>query len=256
MIHLVPTRHARPLSRAATARRRFRLDLIESAPRPWRPLLLREVLGVGTMTLALSCTVAVQAWKPEWVAMPTEELEIARFLAPITKRTAPPPREERIEFVGIGGATANSSLTMIADGDTRRATAVNSSEAKGDQTIIEEAADGEPLRAYTEVEVDSVAIPDPNGEAPIYPPMLLKLGVEGVVMASFVVDSTGHADVNTFHLLQDADPEFVAAVKNALSRMRYRPAMFGGRRVNQLAEQRFSFRITPQSPPPNTPGRG
>lgn len=236
--------------------RRFRLDLLESSPRPWRPLLLREALGVGTMTLALSCTVAVQTWKPEWVALPTEELQIARFLSPITKRIAPPPREERIEFVGIGGAVANSTLTMSANGDTRLATSVNSSQAKGDQTIIEEAANGEPVRAYTEVEVDSVAIPDPNGEAPIYPPALLKMGVEGVVTASFVVDSTGRADVNSFHLLQDADPEFVAAVRSALARMRYRPAMFGGRRVNQLAEQRFSFRITPKQPAPPTPGRG
>jgi hypothetical protein len=62
--------------------------------------------------------------------------------------------------------------------------------------------------------------------------------------------------VNSFHLLQDADPEFVAAVRSALARMRYRPAMFGGRRVNQLAEQRFSFRIAPKPPAPPTPGRG
>jgi protein TonB len=230
--------------------RRFRLHLVESAPRPWRPLLLREGLGAGTMVLALSCTVAVQAWKPEWVKLPADELEIARFLAPITKRTAPPPREEKVEFVGIGGLQASSSLVPSADGDARRATSVNSSQAKGAETIVQEAADGEPLKAYTEVEVDSIAIPDPNGEAPIYPPTLLKMGIEGVVMASFVVDSTGHADVNTFHLLQDADPEFVTAVKTALGRMRYRPAMFGGKRVNQLAEQRFSFRINPKPPMP------
>ncbi len=229
---------------------RFRLRLLESAPRPWRPLLVREGLGAGTMVFALSCTVAVQAWKPEWVRMPTEELQIARFLAPITKRTAPPPREEKLEFVGIGGLVASSSLTVTADGDARRATSVNSSQAQGAETIIQEASDGEPLKAYTEVEVDSVAIPDPNGEAPVYPPTLLKMGIEGVVMASFVVDSTGRADVNTFHLLQDADPEFVTAVKTALGRMRYRPAMFGGKRVNQLAEQRFSFRISAKPPKP------
>jgi protein TonB len=229
---------------------RFRLRLLESNPRPWRPLLLREGLGAGTMVLALSCTVAVQAWKPEWVRMPTEELQIARFLAPITKRTAPPPREEKLEFIGIGGLAASSSLTVTADGDARRPTSVNSSQAKGAETIVQEASDGEPLKAYTEVEVDSVAIPDPNGEAPIYPPTLLKMGIEGVVMASFVVDSTGRADVNTFHLLQDADPEFVTAVKTALGRMRYRPAMFGGKRVNQLAEQRFSFRLAPRKPVP------
>lgn len=229
---------------------RFRLRLLESAPRPWRPLLVREGLGAGTMVFALSCTVAVQAWKPEWVRMPTEELQIARFLAPITKRTAPPPREEKLEFVGIGGLVASSSLTVTADGDARRATSVNSSQAQGAETIIQEASDGEPLKAYTEVEVDSVAIPDPNGEAPVYPPTLLKMGIEGVVMASFVVDSTGRADVNTFHLLQDADPEFVTAVKTALGRMRYRPAMFGGKRVNQLAEQRFSFRISAKPPIP------
>lgn len=230
--------------------RRFRLHLVESAPRPWRPLLLKETVGAGTMVFALSCTVAVQAWKPEWVRMPTEELQIARFLAPITKRTAPPPREEKVEFVGIGGLQASSSLTVTADGDARRPTSVNSSQAKGAETIVQEAADGEPLKAYTEVEVDSVAIPDPNGEAPIYPPTLLKLGIEGAVIASFVVDSTGRADVTTFHLLQDADPEFVSAVKTALARMRYRPAMFGGKRVNQLAEQRFSFRLAPKKPVP------
>lgn len=234
--------------------RQFHLRLIESSPRPWRPLVLREGLGAGSLFLALSCTVAVQAWKPEWVKMPTEELQIARFLAPITKRTAPPPREERLEFVGLGGMQISSALTQIADGDTRLATSVNSSQAKGEQTVVQEASTAEPVQAYTEVEVDSVAIPDPNGEAPVYPPVLLKLGVEGVVMASFVVDSTGRADVNTFHLLQEADPEFVAAVRNALSRMRYRPAVFGGRKVNQLAEQRFSFKITPK--PPEAPVKG
>ena len=227
--------------------RRFRLDLIESAPRSWQPLLLREGLGVGTIALAVSCTVAVQTWKPELTQVPSRELVIARFLAPITRHSAPPPREERIQFVGLGGTVASASITPPGDGDRQRATPVNSSQAKGQETIVDVADQGDPMRAFTEIEVDSVAIPDPNGEAPVYPPALLKMGIEGAVMASFVVDSTGHADVNTFQLLAAADPEFVAAVKNALGRMRYRPAMINGRHVNQLAEQRFSFRLAPKT---------
>jgi hypothetical protein len=59
------------------------------------------------------------------------------------------------------------------------------------------------------------------------------------------VDSTGYADTLTMQVLEKVDPQFVSAVRAALPRMKYKAAMFAGRRVNQLVQQAFVFRIQP-----------
>lgn len=229
-------------TRRRTTSRRF--ALLESQRRSVGRAVVRELLGGSVVSALVAGIVVVQAWHGPAAPLP-DDSSIARWLAPVNRAQTPPPREERLEFVGLGGSHASTGLPVPPTGDARRATAVNSSGAKGLAAVVQDASSKEELKAYTAVEVDSAAILDPESEAPVYPPELLKLGVEGVVMARFVVDSSGHADVTTFELLADSDPEFVAAVRLALPNMRYRPAVFDGRRVNQLAEQRFSFRVKP-----------
>ncbi len=79
----------------------------------------------------------------------------------------------------------------------------------------------------------------------VYPEMLRSAQVEGTVMASFVVDTSGYADMSTFTVLHSDHELFSNAVRRALARIRYRPAEVGGRKVKQLVQQPFQFSLNP-----------
>jgi protein TonB len=74
--------------------------------------------------------------------------------------------------------------------------------------------------------------------------MLQSAGLEGDVRAQFVVDTLGRVEQGSFRVLQTSHDLFAAAVREALSRARFKPAEVGGRRVRQLVEQSFTFRIS------------
>ena len=83
--------------------------------------------------------------------------------------------------------------------------------------------------------------------APIYPSELLATGTEGMVQATYVVDTTGRVDTATIKVKLSDDPRFTESVRVALGGMRFRPAKRAGKTVRQLVEQRFRFQITPPS---------
>lgn len=93
-------------------------------------------------------------------------------------------------------------------------------------------------------EVDRAAAPRPGAPAPVYPPGLQAAGIEGVVSVEFVVDSAGRADERHIRVLSSDYPAFSAAARAVIVRTRYFPAEAHGRRVAQLVEQSFVFRIT------------
>jgi protein TonB len=97
---------------------------------------------------------------------------------------------------------------------------------------------------YLDFQVEKQAEMAGGQEGPKYPEVLRTAGLEGTVEAMFVVDTTGHADMNTFKVSNsDANQLFVKAVKDALSRLKYYPAEIGGRKVRQLVSQSFNFTI-------------
>lgn len=96
---------------------------------------------------------------------------------------------------------------------------------------------------FTIAQVDSAVTVDPTSAAPVYPPALQKLGVEGSVMVRYVVDSLGHADLSTLQIIRSSRIEFAIAVREALPNMRFTPARMGTKAVPQLVEQPFNFRI-------------
>ena len=59
----------------------------------------------------------------------------------------------------------------------------------------------------------------------------------------FVVRSDGKADMDSFKVLKSTNELFTQAVKNALVRMHFSPAMIGGKPVNQLVQQSFQFAV-------------
>lgn len=96
---------------------------------------------------------------------------------------------------------------------------------------------------FSILDVDTVARAQ-NSAAPAYPLKLLDAHVTGSVSARYVVDTTGFADTASFLVLKATHPEFVAAVREALPYMRFKPAKIGPIKVRQLVEQQFSFKIT------------
>jgi protein TonB len=84
----------------------------------------------------------------------------------------------------------------------------------------------------------------PGSASPRYPEALRMAGVEGHVVAQFVVDVDGRVDAGTVRLVGSDNALFDEAVRVALVRMRFAPAEIGGRRVRQLVEMPFVFALS------------
>jgi TonB family protein len=96
---------------------------------------------------------------------------------------------------------------------------------------------------FSILEVDSSVARYPGSAAPAYPLALLREGVQGSVTTQYVVDTSGYADTSSLKVLRSSHPDFTASVRSALPYMRFFPAKVGDKRVRQLVEQEFSFRI-------------
>lgn len=99
-----------------------------------------------------------------------------------------------------------------------------------------------PNQTFFEFQIEEPAAPL-NNVQPVYPAELRDAGTTGRVVAQFVVDTAGMAEVSTFRVLESAHPQFTAAIRAALPEMRFTPARVGGKRVRQLMQQPFVFDI-------------
>jgi protein TonB len=99
-------------------------------------------------------------------------------------------------------------------------------------------------QTYFEFQVEKQVQAMPGNTAPRYPDMLRSANVEGEVLAQFVVDTTGRADMSSFKVLKETHALFTQAVKTALPNMKFYPAEVGGRKVKQLVQMPFQFNLT------------
>src|SRR6185312_5906134 len=81
---------------------------------------------------------------------------------------------------------------------------------------------------YAPAEVDVPAKVIDDGIAPHYPDALRPLGLGGIVIAQFVIDTSGRADTTSVLTDGSNQPLFIAAVHEALARMHFTPARKGG----------------------------
>jgi len=95
----------------------------------------------------------------------------------------------------------------------------------------------------TEIEVDSAVKRYEWSAAPDYPITLLRQNIEGGAFVIYVVDTLGMADTASMKVINATHEEFVQAVREAMPKMRFRPAILGGYKVRQLVQQNFSFKI-------------
>ena len=95
---------------------------------------------------------------------------------------------------------------------------------------------------YMEFQVEK-AVEKIGGDAPDYPESLKSSGIEGTVLAQFVVNESGRYEPGTLKILESSNPQFTAAVKDALPRIRFSAAQIGGKKVQQLVQMPFQFNI-------------
>ena len=100
---------------------------------------------------------------------------------------------------------------------------------------------GAPLRA-DQVEKQVGVIP--GNTPPRYPDVLRSSGVEGQVIAEFVVDEQGRAEEGSLRFVHSDNQLFEDAVRVALRRMRFVPAEVGGMKVRQLVQMPFVFTLS------------
>jgi TonB family protein len=169
------------------------------------------------------------------------------YIPPPDRPATPPGGRETVHYVtlaqGLGAGPGPSTL------DARRpiGTPEQSREAGSEHvdTATTPPATGETNTdsVFTITEVDSAVVRSANSAAPAYPLDLLEKHIEGFVLARYVVDTTGFADVTSLEVLKATHPGFEQAVRDALPYMRFSAAKIGTQKVRQLVEQTFTFRI-------------
>ena len=215
-----------------------------------------RLMMAGSITTQVSvvCAIVVGVSAIRLNAPETTTLdERPSFLAPF-RQTMPRPIEERLSFAALGGVVAPVVSSTPVVQTPRPITAPVPEASGGDGRTISDERDEMPTKAFTNIEVDSVVVRDSTSAGPDYPPTMLAKGIEGSVLARFVVDTTGRPDLSTFMALEATHPDFSEAVRAALPKMKFRPAIMSGKVVPQLVEQRFGFRvINPVVATPTTP---
>jgi TonB family protein len=230
----------------------IRIRALYSAATPDKtgPLVsaLLHALFVATVVIAPAAATIV-------LTDPDSLPEGLRFLVPPSASPASAMRQVTFEQTGGDGGDIQDGV----ESDEGRRRAGNRNASARDAARATSSADisldafgagssAELSDVFQVVEVDSAAEREPDSYAPAYPPELMASGVEGWAAVRFVVDTNGRVDIATVQSVGFTAPEFHRAVRDALPRMKFRPARIGGKPVRQLAEQLFKFEI--QRPDP------
>ena len=107
-------------------------------------------------------------------------------------------------------------------------------------------AGGKPVntdQTYYSFQVEKQTMAVSGNPNPQYPSMLESAHVDGEVLAQFVVDTSGKADMSTFKVLKATNDLFVDAVKRVLPKWKFYPAETGGHKVKQLVQMPFAFKV-------------
>jgi len=100
----------------------------------------------------------------------------------------------------------------------------------------------DPDKPYMDFQVEQ-QVQAISGTQVEYPESQRSSGVEGEVQAQFVVNENGRVEPGTFKVLNSPNAAFTAAVKAALSGMRFKPAKIGDTKVSQVVQQSFVFKL-------------
>ncbi len=112
----------------------------------------------------------------------------------------------------------------------------------------------ETVRVYTAEQVQTPARPDSTRLVrPVYPDSLQSAGVGGAVIAEFVVDASGEAELDNFNVVSSPHYLFSNAVREAVRESRFLPALREGRPVRMVMQLPFYFVPTQGAQPRTNP---
>ena len=218
--------------------------LLESNTRGFQ---FRQGALVSLVTHSLLISASILATREGRTAANEVAQEKVTFLVPMNHTTSPPPREESVQFLREGEKAGSGGFEekIVDKASTREAPVLGRGKEEGKP---EEVAEPEVANAVfdtiaTAVDVDSMVTRYAESAAPMYPPKLLELKIEGGAYVQFVVDTLGLADTLSFRVISATHPEFAQSVRDALPGMRFHPAILRSRKVPQLVEQPFMFKI-------------
>ena len=131
----------------------------------------------------------------------------------------------------------NGFLRFLSALDTAAAAAYQMGVA--DKT--KETEEGLANQNYFEYQVEKPVMAVPGSPSPRYPDIMKSSGIEGEVVAAFVVDTMGRADISSLKIIKSTLEPFAEAVRTALPLMRFQAAETGGKKVRQLVEETFTL---------------
>lgn len=175
----------------------------------------------------------------------------AAALQPAPKAEIAPPKGFKVLEAPVVIPTSipkidlSAKVTNEADFSGKGVQGGSSTGTEGSQGTKEGAAAGSAIdlsKNYAEFEVERQVTPI-SGTNVDYPESMRTSGEEGEVMAQFVVNENGRVETGTFKVLTSAGSAFTQAVKDALPRMRFRPAQIGSTNVAQVVQQAFLFKL-------------
>ena len=98
--------------------------------------------------------------------------------------------------------------------------------------------------AFLADQVEKQVSLEPGSNPPRYPEALRAAGIEGRVVALFIVSDRGLVEEGSIRILHSDNPLFEDAVRSALGRIRFVPAETGGKKVRQLVQMPFVFTLS------------
>lgn len=145
-----------------------------------------------------------------------------------------------VEFQGNQRASSSCGTIVLW---SRRGEVRGPRQKKGAPTAASQIARLiEEAKVFAAADVDQVALMDSSTIVrPVYPDSLFAAHVPGRVLAEFVVGPDGRVDAETFNVVTTTHRLFVEPVRVALRQQRYSPALRGGRPVQQVVHQPFTF---------------
>jgi TonB family protein len=188
----------------------------------------------GSLLLAIAQRPRLMAGLGATLTESTSDLERR-----IDAMTARPPRNPRMRAL-VFSAAGTAAIAIACSMPAPDMVAPHAADPLAGGTL---AAD-----VYFDFQVEKPASASPANMPPRYPDQLRAANIEGTVLAKFVVDTTGRADMTSFAIIKSDHAQFTTAVREALPNLRFYPAQVGGRKVKQLVQMPFSFSLVRKSP--------
>ena len=229
---------ARVLAAGGSATRYVQVLLLaaqRTSVAPLTPMLVASRTHLERRIVAMQERIAqeTQGRRMLSIAGATAACVVALAIASASPISGQPPTTRPVDRTGNRRSTVAPAPPVV--GETP-ATHSADTTRKRNPTVAKE--------PYFEFQVEKPVRLAAGSANPIYPAELKAENVSGVVLAQFVVDTLGRAEVSTFKVLKSDHQLFTEAVKNTLPGLRFIPAEVGGRKVKQMVQQQFSFRIT------------